>query len=175
MKLNPYEVCPIHGRRDCCGREPSQRRRLGKWEQVRAGVRRIRDKNADHPDGYRYKLSPAEMKKVVDKKLREQYGICAHCHCEFTDYSEVGPDHIKPKGMGGSRADDRPENIRVVHHKCNSEKGSRRIPEDETDAVQQNSPSDISGGIDDANCEGRGSEFSSGIADQSAGGHSVKG
>lgn len=133
-KLKPGERCPIHRRRDCCGRAEVhvyERKKHTKWEQVRPGVRRIGDEHADHPDGYRYKYSPAEMKKVVDKRIREQHGICAECHEPFTDYREVGPDHIKPKGMGGARADDRPENIRAVHHTCNSEKGSRRISVDE--------------------------------------------
>jgi hypothetical protein len=60
--------------------------------------------------------------------------------------------------MNGARRDEHWDNLALAHHKCNSEKGSRRIPEHEANAVQQNSPSDISGGIDDANCEGRGSD-----------------
>ena len=133
MKLKASEVCPIHRRRNCCGREfSSMMNRVfskphSKWGTVRPGVRRIRDEFADHPDGYRYKLSPAEMKKVVDQKIREQSGVCPACTLAFEDYSDVGPDHIKPKGMNGARADDRAENIRAVHHFCNSEKGSRRI------------------------------------------------
>jgi 5-methylcytosine-specific restriction endonuclease McrA len=99
-----------------------------KWEQVWPGVRRIKDQFADHPDGYRYKLSPAEMKKVVDKKIREQDAKCALCGEPFEDYSNVAPDHIKPKGMGGARADDRAENIQAAHNwPCNLAKGSCRI------------------------------------------------
>lgn len=130
--LRRNETCPVHRRRDCCGREFRALcdRTFGKphtkWEQVRPGVRRIRDEHADHPDGYRYKLSPAEIKKVVDQKIREQNIECAECHEKFEDYSDIGPDHIKPKGMGGARADDRAENIRAVHHHCNFEKGSKR-------------------------------------------------
>jgi hypothetical protein len=37
------------------------------------------------------------------------------------------PDHIEPKGMGGSWRDDHPENIQAVHWSCNSEKGSSRL------------------------------------------------
>lgn len=130
MKLRAKELCPIHHRRNCCGRPEVfryVRKAHTKWEQVRPGVRRIRDEHADHPDGYRYKFSPAEMKKVLDRKIREQNGMCAHCNEPFEDYCDVGPDHIKPKGAGGARADDREPNIRAVHHVCNSEKGSKRI------------------------------------------------
>jgi hypothetical protein len=36
------------------------------------------------------------------------------------------PDHRHPKGMGGSRRDDHPENIQAAHWWCNSEKGLSR-------------------------------------------------
>jgi hypothetical protein len=36
------------------------------------------------------------------------------------------PDHIDPKGMGGARRDDHPENIQAVHFCCNGKKGSTR-------------------------------------------------
>lgn len=41
----------------------------------------------------------------------------------FTDYHDVVPDHIAPKGMGGAWRDDHPDNIQAVHWWCNSEKG----------------------------------------------------
>lgn len=138
MKLKRNERCPIHRRRDCCGRAEIftyVRKAHTKWEQVRPGVRRIRDEHADHPDGYRYKLSPAEMKKVLNQKIAKQSGQCAECGITFSDYSQVEPDHIKPKGMQGGRADDRESNIRALCHNCNFSKGSRRIP------VEENSPS----------------------------------
>ena len=100
-----------------------------RWEVVRLGVRRIRDEFADHPDGYRYKLSGGEMRKLLLKKIEEQGGRCADCGDEFITLQGIDPDHIKPKGLGGALADDRPENIRAVHHACNWEKGSKRLPE----------------------------------------------
>jgi len=129
VKLGLNKLCPIHRSRTCCGRQQLRRAPVsrGKWEQVRPGVRRIRDRYADHPDGYRYKLSPGELRKVVDQKIRDQQAKCAHCGELFLDYSDIEADHLKPKGLGGARADDRPENIRAVHRWCNSEKGSRRI------------------------------------------------
>ena len=129
MKLNPKELCPIHHSRLCCGRETvfTPRKQQGRWEHVRAGVRRIKDQFADHPDGYRYKLSPAEMRKVLNKKIIEQDGRCAGCAEYFTDYRSVTPDHVKPKGMNGARADDRADNIQAMCGDCNSAKGSKRI------------------------------------------------
>jgi hypothetical protein len=29
----------------------------------------------------------------------------------FTNYNDIVPDHIDPRGMGGARRDDHPENI----------------------------------------------------------------
>jgi len=130
VKLRRDELCPLHHSLTCCGRllEPDKfRSSSGKWETVKPGVRRIRDRFADHPDGYRYKLSPAEIKKVLDRKIREQHGVCPACNLAMEDYSDIEPDHIKPKGMNGARADDRSENIRATHWWCNRDKGSKRI------------------------------------------------
>jgi hypothetical protein len=49
-----------------------------------------------------WKASPAEMRKLMNRKIVEQGGICPICHEEFTDYSDVVPDHKNPKGMGGA-------------------------------------------------------------------------
>ena len=52
---------------------------------------------------------------------------CGVCHAAFTDYNEIVPYHIEPKGMGGAQRDDHPEHVQAVHRKCNFEKGSRRL------------------------------------------------
>jgi hypothetical protein len=92
---------------------------------VRVGVQRIEDPH--HPRGYRKLRSPAEMRKLLNRKIAEQSGQCPICHEEFTYYSEIVPDHRHPKGMGGACRDDHPDNVQAVHRLCNSEKGSRRI------------------------------------------------
>ena len=120
MKLRRNEYCPIHRSVRCCGREPTHYAR-----QLGPGVRRIDDPH--HPRGYRELRSPAEMRKLLKRKVAEQSSICAICHQEFTDYNDVVPDHKNPKGMGGAWRDDHPDNIRAVHWWCNSEKGSTRI------------------------------------------------
>jgi hypothetical protein len=96
MKLRANEVCPIHRSVSCCGRE-----RIAKHRLIRLGVQRVEDSH--HPRGYRELRSPAEMRKLLNRKIREQAGICAICHEEFTDYNDVVPDHRNPKGMGGDR------------------------------------------------------------------------
>jgi hypothetical protein len=95
---------------------------------VRIGVRRIRDEHARHPDGFRYRLSKAEMEKVLLKKVSEQSGLCSICAEPLTNMNDVVPDHKEPRGMGGSWRDDRAENIGAAHSLCNIEKGSRRFP-----------------------------------------------
>jgi hypothetical protein len=89
------------------------------------GVQRVEDPH--HERGYRELRSRAEMRKLLNRKIREQAGICAICHEEFTDYNNVVPDHRNPKGMGGAWRDDHPDNIQAVHWWCNDEKGSTRM------------------------------------------------
>jgi len=120
MRLRANEVCPIHRSVSCCGRA-----RIAKPRLIRLGVQRIEDPH--HPRGYRELRSPAEMRKLLNRKIREQAGICAICQEEFTDYNDVVPDHRNPKGMGGAWRDDHPDNIQAVHWWCNDEKGSTRM------------------------------------------------
>jgi hypothetical protein len=93
MKLRHNEYCLIHRSLSCCGRELTHRAR-----RLQPSVRRVEDPH--HPRGYRELRSPAEMRKLLKRKVREQNGICAICHHEFTDYNDIAPDHRDPKGMG---------------------------------------------------------------------------
>lgn len=120
MRLRRNQKCPIHKSKFCCGREVARQER----RQIRLGVQRVEDPH--HPRGYRELRSPAEMRKLMDRKIIEQNSECALCHVVFTDYGDIVPDHINPKGMGGAFRDDHPENIQAVHWWCNSEKGSMR-------------------------------------------------
>ena len=86
MRLRANELCPIHRSVSCCGREQLPRPRM-----IRLGVQRVDDPH--HPRGYRELRSPAEMRKLTNRKVREQAGICAICHEDFTDYSDIVPDH----------------------------------------------------------------------------------
>ena len=120
MKLRTNEMCPIHRSFQCCGREP-----VHKGCMVRIGVQRIEDPH--HPRGYRELRSPAEMRKLLNRKIAEQNGICAICDEPFTDCNDVVPDHKEPKGMGGAWRDDHPDNIQAAHYWRNQEKGSTRM------------------------------------------------
>lgn len=120
MRLRHKQVCPIHKSLSCCGRETVPTPRL-----IRLGVQRVEDPH--HPRGYRELRSPAEMRTLLNGKVRQQAGICAICHEEFTDYNDVVPDHKNPKGMGGAWRDDHPDNIQATHWWCNGEKGSMRM------------------------------------------------
>ena len=62
MRLRPNEFCPIHRSTSCCGRELMPRPRL-----IRLGVQRIEDPH--HPRGYRELRSPAEMRKLLNRKI----------------------------------------------------------------------------------------------------------
>lgn len=53
------------------------------------GVRRIDDPL--HPRGYREIRSNAEMRKLMNRKIAAQNGICALCKGRFTDYGDIVP------------------------------------------------------------------------------------
>jgi hypothetical protein len=120
MKLRRNERCPLHKSLFCCGRE-----QIPKARTLRLGVQRVEDPH--HPRGYRELRSPAEMRKLLNRKIIEQDRICAICQEEFTDYNDIVPDHRDPKGMGGAWRDDHPDNIQATHWWCNGEKGSTRM------------------------------------------------
>ena len=97
MKLRKNEYCPIHRSRFCCGREQSQQQR-----KLRLGVQRIED--PQHPRGYRELRSPAEMRKLLNRKVSEQGGKCA---ISSTWRSSVTLRRKKKefvRGRGGRRA-----------------------------------------------------------------------
>lgn len=87
MRLRANEFCPIHKSISCCGREFIPKRRT-----IRPGVQRIEDPH--HPRGYRELRSPAEMKKLLNRKIVEQNGICGLREESLTDYNDVVPDHM---------------------------------------------------------------------------------
>jgi len=62
MRLRTNEFCPIHRSLSCCGREF-----LPKPKVIRLGVQRIEDPH--HPRGYRELRSPAEMRKLLNRKF----------------------------------------------------------------------------------------------------------
>ena len=96
VRLRRNQLCPIHRSLACCGRESARNERRTR----QMGVRRIDD--PQHPRGYREIRSNAEMRKLMDRKIASQNSICALCKEQFTDYSDIVPDHINPRGMGGS-------------------------------------------------------------------------
>ena len=123
MRLRRNEYCPVHRSLFCCDREAM--RKKNKSRTVRLGVQRIEDPH--HPRGYRELRSPAEMRKLLNRKIVEQDKKCAICHEEFTSYNDIVPDHRSPKGMGGAWRDDHPDNVQATHFWCNDEKGSTRV------------------------------------------------
>ena len=119
MRLRRSEFCPVYRSISCCSRELLPKPRL-----VGLGVQRVEDPH--HPRGYRKLRSPAEMRKLLNRKIREQAGMCAICHEEFTDYNDIVPD-LRIRGMGGAWRDD---HLPATHWWCNSDKGSTRVDVD---------------------------------------------
>jgi hypothetical protein len=79
--MNP---APFTDRYPAAVSEPVVRTRV-----LHPGVRRIEDSH--HPRGYREPRSPAEMRKLLNRKIIEQNGICPICLEEFTAYNDVVP------------------------------------------------------------------------------------
>lgn len=126
MKLKTKERCPLHGRRDCCGRSEFVRYAQPRhdsermWVKVRSGVHRAADG--------REKCSPAEMKRRKDRMLREN-PVCGACGEGFKDYYDVELAHRESKGMGGGRHDDSLKNLYLMHARGNRAQGSRDLAE----------------------------------------------
>lgn len=136
--LRKGERCPVHSSYFCCGRDhqaPTReysRKPIGKggWkskaEYVGNGVWRIPDEY--HVRGYRERRNPEAMRRLLKDKIKEQDNKCALCGEKFDDFRQIIPEHKDPKGMGGARRDDHPDNIQAAHHyPCNVEKGSQRL------------------------------------------------
>ena len=65
---------------------------------IRMGVPRVEEPH--HRGGYRELRSQAEMRKLLNRKIVEQDRKCALCHEEFTDYSDIVPDHKESERNG---------------------------------------------------------------------------
>ena len=95
MKLRRNEFCPIHRSLFCCGREQARKER-----RFQLGVQRIEDPH--HPRGYRELRSPAEMRKLLNRKIVEQDGKCAICHEQLSRITtRLCPTTSSPKAWEG--------------------------------------------------------------------------
>lgn len=119
MKLRINERCPLHGRRDCCGRAEVSRYRKPvhalKFIMVAPGVKRF-------PDG-REVCSKSALRHRKDKLIKAD-PVCAACGQTFTDYSDIELAHRKGKGSGGGKHDSRMSNLALLHARANREQGS---------------------------------------------------
>lgn len=115
-RLKPRELCPLHRRRDCCGREP------------------LKPKTPKHPrrNGITYMADGREVCTPAVLKKRKFMMVaanpfCAGCGEKFEDYREVELGHKVSKGMGGGRRDDSWSNLVLLHRDENREQGSRTL------------------------------------------------
>lgn len=120
--LKPREVCPLHKRRDCCGRSEFHRyertKHPAKYILIAPGVKQ-------YPDG-RQECSPAALRKRKNRLIREN-PVCAACDENFTAYDDIELAHKLSKGMGGYKRDDRWTNLCLMHKAENREQGSRSL------------------------------------------------
>jgi hypothetical protein len=121
MKLKPKQLCPLHRRRDCCGRAEfvpyAQVKKPGHgiWQPVSSGLWRA-------PDG-REKASKAVLRRRKDSLLRQ--GVpCAACGNKFSDYREVELAHRVSCGAGGYKRNDAMSNLTLMCAAANRDQGS---------------------------------------------------
>src|ERR1039458_7320919 len=95
MKLKPNQRCPIHGRRDCCGREGVPERAPAKrplYRTIGVGIHL-------YPDGH---VERSKGALVAHKNYLLRTGhTCAACGQPFDDYCDAELSHRVSKGMGG--------------------------------------------------------------------------
>jgi 5-methylcytosine-specific restriction endonuclease McrA len=120
MKLKAKELCPLHRRRDCCGRTSNSpplkdRSRHGIWQLVRTGLWRSADG--------RERCSTGELKKRKAKLLAAD-PTCAACGRKFDDYRDVELSHKTGKGIGGAFRDDSMKNLTLLCTAANRDQGS---------------------------------------------------
>ena len=122
-KLKTDELCPLHRRRDCCGRaefcQPKQKRN-GVWYPIRPGLWRANDG--------REKCSPAELRRRKNGMI-QSHPFCEVCGQKFTDYDEIELGHRESMGMGGSRRNDAMPNLCLLHKSSNRAMGSMSVAE----------------------------------------------
>jgi len=88
-------------------------------------TREVRDKRTGET---RLVLSAADWADLRRKYWRDHQKIfCVGCGKEIKDWNDFTFDHKEPRGMGAARRDDSMKNLRPMHSKCNTEKGSKRI------------------------------------------------
>jgi hypothetical protein len=120
MRLRPNEFCPIHKSLSCCGRETLPKPRL-----VRFGVQRVEDPH--HPRVYRELRSAAEMRKLLNRKVRQQAGNMRDLPRKVHRLQRHRSRSQESQGNGRAWTDDHPDNIQATHWWCNEEKGSTRM------------------------------------------------
>lgn len=119
MKLKPKERCPLHGRRDCCGRTEfvryAQPQHELKYREVEPGVRQ-------YPDG-RQVCSKAAIRRRKVRLIREN-PVCIACKQTFSSVEDIELAHFESKGMGAAKRRDNWDNIGLMHALANSQQGS---------------------------------------------------
>src|SRR5271166_4983946 len=73
------------------------------------------------------RLSPAEMRKLLNRKVVEQAGKCGICHHEFADCSDIVPDHTDTR-KGWEEPGEM--TIRKTSKPCIGGATGRRVPSD---------------------------------------------
>jgi hypothetical protein len=96
MRLRPSQRHPIHRHLFCWRREVISNVRRAR----QTGVRRI-----DDPFTRAVITRSAQMRKLMDRKIATQNSEFTICKEKFTDYSDIVPDHINPRGIGGTWRD----------------------------------------------------------------------
>lgn len=125
-RLRTHELCPLHKKFNCCGRESVvDGRPARKFKAQSADVKIIEDSH--HPRGFREKCSMREIRKRKMEMLKRGDKNCMHCGKPLEDFRDIVVGHYESKGHGGARHDDHRSNIGLSHSVCNILNGSKRV------------------------------------------------
>jgi hypothetical protein len=104
---------PIHRSFSSCGREF-----LSTFKLIRPGVQRV---DPHHSRGYRELRSPAEMRKLLNRKIVQQAGY-APSATKTSRITALSSRTTRIRKERAERRDDHPDNIQATHWWCNEER-----------------------------------------------------
>ncbi len=93
----------------------------------RTRIKKRRSKpTREYPDG-RVVLSEKDRREQLAYIYERDNRICHLCG-KYVRREDASRDHLRIRGMGGAFTDDRPENIKLAHGFCNTQRGSKPLP-----------------------------------------------
>lgn len=102
----------------------TEKPRRERREQVRSKVLALAEERQRQIEDRRMFYASPEWKLLRDQIIREQGRVCSHCGMQIKKDEDITIDHKHPRSKHPELAL-RPDNLRVLCRRCNSQKGAR--------------------------------------------------